>query len=139
MQDAKRSVLGVEEWARRCPYQCGDHRVTVAAPQWRTQSPPSSTSPKGAPTPKGSAQSGHSTARENDFDITVTTVPIADDSPFRSGASAMSLNVVHHFEKGGTAVVKLGKKPDTTPHLEWAWLKIAVVQVDPPVTNTPMA
>lgn len=75
---------------------------------------------------------------ENDFDITVTTVPIADDNPFRSGASAMSLNVVHQFAGKGTAVVKLDKKPNTTPHVEWAWLKITAVQVDPPVTNKQM-
>jgi hypothetical protein len=65
------------------------------------------------------------------FDICVTTVPIASDNPFRSGASAVSLNVVHEFGAGGgTAVVKLDKKPDTTPFLEWAFLKITAIQVD---------
>jgi len=66
----------------------------------------------------------------NDFDISVTTVPIASDSPFRSGAETVSLNVVHQFNGNGTAVVKLDKKPDTTPHLEWRFLKITAIQVD---------
>jgi hypothetical protein len=45
-----------------------------------------------------------------DFDICVTTVPIANDNPFRSGTDAVSLNVVHEFGVGGgNAVVMLDK------------------------------
>jgi hypothetical protein len=73
-----------------------------------------------------------------DFDISVTTVPIASDSPFRSGAETVSLNVVHEFGSGGgAAVVKLDKKPDTTPFLEWNFLKITAIQVDI-LKNTPI-
>jgi len=71
-----------------------------------------------------------------DFDISITTVPIANDNPFRSGTETVSLNVVHEFgHGGGDAVVKLDKKPDTTPHLEWKFLKITAIQVDSLVNN----
>jgi hypothetical protein len=65
-----------------------------------------------------------------DFDISVVTVPIASENPFRSGAETVSLNVVHQFSSNGAAVVKLDKKPDTTPSLQWAFLKITAIQVD---------
>jgi hypothetical protein len=65
-----------------------------------------------------------------DFDACVTTVPIADAAPFRSGAAAISLLVVTNLTAPGHATLKLDKKPDTTPYLQWAWFKIAAIQVD---------
>ena len=72
------------------------------------------------------------------FDISVVTVPVADENPFRSGTDTVCLNVVHEFGSGGgTAVVKLDKRPDTTPYLQWAYLKITAIKVDL-LTNTPI-
>ena len=65
-----------------------------------------------------------------DFDACVTTVPIASKEPFRSGTAAISLLVVTNLTAAGHATVKLDKKPDTTPFLQWAWFKIAAIQVD---------
>ncbi len=93
---------------------------------------------QGSADPK-KVQSNQVTARleaGDDFDVSVTTVPIASDNPFRSGTEAVSLNVVHQFDSGGGAAsVKLDKKPDNTPHLEWKFLKITAIQVDTLINN----
>jgi hypothetical protein len=74
----------------------------------------------------------------NDFDVSSTLVGLAvNGNPFLSNAETVSLNVVHDFPKGGSAVVKLDKLPDTTLHLTWSFLKITAIQVDS-LQNTPI-
>jgi hypothetical protein len=70
-------------------------------------------------------------------DVSVVTVGIADETPFRSGADMISLNVVHEFTSAGSAVVKLDKNPDLTPYLSWNFLKITAIEVDS-LQNTPI-
>ncbi|MGH9882255.1 MAG: hypothetical protein ACRD6N_12535 [Pyrinomonadaceae bacterium] len=73
-----------------------------------------------------------------DFDVSSTLIGLAvNGNPFLSNAETISLNVVHEFKNGGSAVVKLDKLPDTTPHLTWSFLKITAFQVDT-LTNTGM-
>jgi hypothetical protein len=76
---------------------------------------------------------------ENDHDVTVTMLGIAMNKPeFASNAESMSLRVMHEFEHGGNAVVRLDKKPNGTPHITWSFLKITAIQVDGVFSNNPM-
>ncbi len=75
----------------------------------------------------------------NDNDVSSALIGLAiNGNPFLSNAETISLNVVHDFPKGGSAVVKLDKLPDTTLHLTWSFLKITAIQVDD-LQNSPIA
>ena len=70
----------------------------------------------------------------NQFDTCVTLLGLAMSQPeFASNAASMALNVAtkEEFRKnGGTVVVKLDKKPNGTPFVEWVMLKITAISVD---------